>query len=107
MTTLVFVLVLGLVLGWVWFTRTASTPKEPYTSPRDIQKLLDRASYWALSAERNPNAREALQQASYAMGYLYALQDLVPVEELDRHIDFPDFRKRVTDIHAKLKTQNP
>jgi hypothetical protein len=105
-----FVSVVAIMLVYHQTTKRKSD-HEPFTTvstganPKQIQLLLRGASHWAITAERNPNRQEALRQSSYAMGYLYALQDLAPVEELDRHIDFPDFRKRVTDIHDQLVRQ--
>lgn len=99
-----FFLVVSCIIVLILVAYRRPSTNEPFATatPKQIQFLLQRASHWALKAEQNPNPQEALTQSSYAMGYLYALQDLAPVEELDRHIDFPDFRQRITSVHDGL-----
>lgn len=108
MVTLPTILILLLALLCIGFVvyryRAVTYTTEGFAAatPKQIELLLQRASRWALMAEQNPNPQEALRQSSYAMGYLYALQDLAPIEELDKHIDFPDFRQRITSVHDGL-----
>jgi hypothetical protein len=100
---MILLLMFALGLGiFVATKRDRSLESFAVTSPKQIQVLLQRASHWAVMAEQNQNPQEALKQSSYAMGYLNALQDLASTEELDRHIDFPDFRERIIGIHERI-----
>ena len=71
---------------------------EPYIDVRSIEKLLHKGAQLTLKANDEQQTKlQAVVYASEAVGYVKALQEIASEEELNKHIDFADFRDRILE----------